>query len=67
MSEKTRKFVAVLGEDPETLERFKQDPKAVMDEYGVPEEHQKHFLSGDKDALRREAGVDDAAVQLLIV
>jgi hypothetical protein len=67
MSENTRKLVAVLGEDPETLERFKQDPKAVMDEYGVPEEHQKHFLSGDKDALRREAGVDDNALQLLIV
>lgn len=67
MSEKTRKLVAVLGEDPETLERFKQNPKAVMDEYGVPEDHQKHFLSGDKDALRRDAGVDDSALQLLIV
>lgn len=67
MSENTRKLVAALGEDPETRERFKNDPKAVMDEFGVPEDHQKHFLAGDKEALRREAGLDDKAVRLLIV
>lgn len=67
MSDNTRKLVAALCEDPETLERFKNEPKAVMDEFGVPEDHQKHFLSGDKDALRREAGVDDNSLQLLIV
>lgn len=67
MSDNTRKLVAALSEDPETLERFKQEPKTVMDEYGVPEAHQEHFLAGDKEALRREAGLDDNAVKLLIV
>lgn len=67
MSEQTRKFIAALGEDPETLKRFRADPKAIMEEFNVPEVHQQLILADDKDGLKKEAGLDDAEVRLIIM
>ncbi len=67
MSETTRKLLAALAEDPETLERFKQDPKAVMKAFDVPENHQQLILADDKEALKREAGLDDQALKYIIL
>lgn len=67
MSDNTRKFLSTLAEDPETLERFKKDPEAVMSEFDVPEAHQKLILEGDKKKLAQEAGLDDNKMQLIIL
>jgi hypothetical protein len=67
MSDNTHKLLSSLAEDPETLERFKKDPEGVMNEYGVPEEHQKLIRAGDKDKLAEAAGVDQKKLQFLIV
>jgi hypothetical protein len=67
MSDNTRKLVSALGDDPETLEQFKKDPKAVMDKFGVPEDHQKLILADDKDALKKAAGLHDGELRLIIM
>ncbi|MEE4303057.1 MAG: hypothetical protein V2J19_02795 [Wenzhouxiangella sp.] len=67
MSDNTHKLLSSLAEDPETLERFKKDPQGVMKEYGVPEDHQKLILSGDKAKLAKETGLSDQKMQLVIL
>ncbi|RFF29366.1 hypothetical protein [Wenzhouxiangella sediminis] len=67
MSDNTHKLLSSLAEDPETLERFKKDPEGVMKEYGVPEDHQKLILSGDKEKLADEAGIDHNKLQFIII
>jgi hypothetical protein len=66
MSDKTRKFLLALGENPKLVEEFKQDPTAVMSKYEIPEDHQKMILSGDHDGLKKSAGVDDSTLQFII-
>lgn len=66
MSEKTRNFLLKLGEDPETADRYRTDPKAVMDKHGVPEDHQKLLLDGDVEGLRKAADLEDAHVNFII-
>lgn len=67
MSENTRKLIAALADDPETLERFKEDPHGVMKAYDVPEDHQKMILSGDKKGVVKAAGLDDSHADFLII
>ena len=67
MSENTRKLLSGLAEDPEMLERFKQDPRAVMNELGVSDAHQELVLKGDKKKLAEEAGVDDQTLKFVIL
>ncbi|NBB93203.1 MAG: hypothetical protein GVY32_08555 [Gammaproteobacteria bacterium] len=67
MSDNTRKFLTSLAEDPETLERYRKDPEAVMNAFGVPDDHQKLVREGDKETLAREAGIDDNKMQLIIL
>lgn len=67
MSDNTRKLLSSLAEDPETLERFKKDPQSVMNEFGVPETHQKLILAKDKDQLAEETGLDQNKMQLIIL
>lgn len=67
MSQNTRNLLTALGRDPEVLARFKEEPKAVMAEHSVPDEHQKLILSGDKDGLREAAGLSDSELRWLII
>lgn len=67
MSQKTKDFLIKLGQDPETLARFRKDPKSVMVEHEVPEDHQELITSGDKDKLKEEADLEDAHVNFLVV
>lgn len=67
MSNATRDFLIRLGEDPETLERFRKDPNAVMNEHDVPEDHQALILADDREALKKKAGIDDEQARFIIV
>lgn len=67
MSDNTRKLLSSLAEDPETLERFNKDPQSVMNEFDVPEAHQKLILAKDKDQLAKETGLDQNKMQLIIL
>lgn len=67
MSENTRKFLSSLAEDPETLERFRKDPDSVMNEFDVPDAHQKLILDKDKAKLAQETGLDQNKMQLIIL
>jgi hypothetical protein len=67
MSEKTRKFLLALGENPKLVEEFKQDPTAVMSKYEVPDDHQEMIRAGDQDGLKKSAGLDDDTLQFMIL
>lgn len=67
MSDKTKAFLVALGENPETVARFRADPKAVMVAHGVPEAHQLLILKGDKAGLVTAAGLDDFHANFFIV
>jgi hypothetical protein len=60
-------FLIRLGDDPDLLARYKQDPYPVMDEAGLSPEQQDLIMSGDvrriREDLRRE--YPDAEVFLL--
>ncbi len=66
MSDNTRKLLLALGENPRLVAEFKEDPKAVMDRYEVPEEHQELIRSGDQEGLKRAANLDDETCRLII-
>lgn len=40
-------FLIELGEDPDRLAAYKQDPRGVLAESGLSEEHQQALLSGE--------------------
>ena len=69
MSNKTRAFLTRLGEDPDTLDRFQKDPRGVMKEHDVPEDHQALIVSNtpeDRERLKKEADVEDAHLNFII-
>lgn len=66
MSRKTKDFLIKLGEDPDTRARFREDPRAVMREHGVPDDHQELIVNGDKEGLKKKADLDEAHVNLFI-
>lgn len=66
MSNNTQKLLLALSENPKLAGEFKQDPKAVMDRYEVPEEHQKLICEGDQEGLKKAAGLDDETCRLII-
>ena len=67
MSEKLRTFLVKLGKEPQTLERFREDPEAVMTEHGLDDTAKKLVTDGDHDALKKATGADDAEVKMWIV
>lgn len=67
MAEQTKNFLIKLSEDPETVKRFRKDPRTVMREFNVPEAHQALILAGDKEGLKKEAGLDDTHANFIIV
>ncbi len=66
MSENTKKMLLALSEDPNLVSEYKQDPKTVMDRFGVPAEHQELIGQGDKEGLQKAAGLDDEMCRLII-
>jgi len=66
MSEKTRKLLTDLGANPNLVDKFKKDPTRVMVQYEVPEDHQKMIIEGDKDGLKKAAGLDEDTLQFII-
>lgn len=67
MSEKLNTFIKKLGQNPDVLERYKQDPEAVMEEHGLSDEHKEMVRSGDKEQIKKEAGVEDAHVNFIVL
>ena len=45
-------FLLTLGEDPQMLEAFKQDPDAVMDKAGLTPAEKTLLLSGNMQLIR---------------
>lgn len=66
MSQATKLFLTRLAEDPELRESFKADPKKLMDEYDVPDDHQEMIRKGDKQGVMEAAGAQEIDTDLLI-
>jgi len=67
VSEKTKSMLVDLGANPDLAEEFKKNPDGVMKRYGIPDDHRRLILDGDKEGLVKAAALDDEHVQLLIV
>jgi hypothetical protein len=66
MSEKTKKLLTDLGANPNLVEKFKKDPRRVMDQYEVPDNHQQLIIDGDKEGLIKEADLGEEHAQFII-
>lgn len=66
MSDKTKKLLVALGENPNLVEEFKKDAIGVMNRFDVPADHQKMILQGDKASLKKAADLDDDTLQFFI-
>lgn len=67
MSDKLRNFLNSLAENPEMLEKFKENPHHVMDKHELTDEHKNLVLEGDREKLKRATGADDSEVSKFIV
>ncbi|MBY6204075.1 Nif11 family protein [Halomonas denitrificans] len=65
--ENLSKFIRTMAEDPETRKQFQDDPEAVMEKHDLAEEHRKMVRDGDKDALQKEAGAEDAHMNFIVL
>ena len=52
MASRFTHFLLNLGEDPQLLEKFKQNPDRVMDEAGLTPAEKTLLLSGDAQLIR---------------
>jgi len=52
MASRFTHFLLNLGEDPQLLEKFKQNPDSVMDEAGLTPAEKTLLLSGDAQLIR---------------
>ncbi|RLV59939.1 hypothetical protein D5018_09665 [Parashewanella curva] len=46
------KFLTQLGEDTELCERYKKNPKEIMESYGLTDEEISAMLSGDLSKIK---------------
>lgn len=46
-------FLKKIAQDPALMERFKANPRAVMGEFGVSNEHQELVMSGDDAGIQK--------------
>ncbi len=67
MSDSVKKLLHELGENPEVLERFRDDPDAVMEEFRIEPDHRKLILDGDKEQLMRITGADEDEARMWIL
>ena len=62
MSKQFARFLQTLGEDPNTLEQYKEDPDRIMKEAGLTQDDRQSMLSGDPKKIRQAlAGGEEAA------
>jgi hypothetical protein len=52
MASRFTHFLLNLGEDPQLLEKFKQNPESVMDEAGLTPAEKTLLLSGNTQLIR---------------
>lgn len=55
-------YLNLLDKDAVAREAFAKDPEAAMVQYGLSDEEQKALLSGNKAAIAKLAGIDEAAL-----
>ena len=65
--ENLSKFIRTMAEDPETRKEFEKDREAVMDKHDLADHHREMIRSGDKDALKAEAGAEDAHMNFIVL
>ena len=46
-------FLKRIAQDPSLMERYKANPRAVMKECGVSDEHQDLIINGDDSAIQK--------------
>ena len=46
-------FLKQLAQDPALMERYKKNPRPVMDEFGVSAEHQDMVIKGNDADLQK--------------
>lgn len=57
-------FLNSLDGDAKALAAFQKDPKATMERAGLSATEQQAIISGDKSALAKLAGIDEAKCQV---
>lgn len=65
--ENLSKFIRKMAEDPETRKKFESDKEAVMKEHDLADHHREMIRNGDKSALQKEAGAEDAHMNFIIL
>lgn len=50
------KFLKELAQNPKLMERYKANPKLVMDEHGVEASHQDLIMKGDAIGVQKALG-----------
>ncbi len=55
-------YLTLLDKDATARQAHNKDPKAAMTRYGLSEAKQKALLSGNKAAIAKLAGIDEAAL-----
>lgn len=55
-------FLEKVGKDAELEAEFEQDPKGVMDRFGLSEDEREAIRSGDLDRIRSASGLDNLSV-----
>lgn len=67
MAENLKNFIKKISEDPSELQEYRNDPHGTMDKHDLSDEEKRIVKEKDKEALKREAGLDDAQVNALII
>lgn len=67
MAENLKGFLKRLGDEPKFREKFEKDPDGAMAEHAISDDHKELVKRRDKDNLKKEAGMDDAEMNFVIV
>lgn len=67
MAENLKNFIKKISEDPAELQNYRNDPHGTMDKHGLSDEEKRIVTEKDKEALKKESGLDDAQVNALII
>lgn len=67
MAENLKNFIKKISEDPAELQNYRSDPHGTMDKHGLSDEEKRIVTEKDKEALKKESGLDDAQVNALII
>ena len=59
-------FLNSLDSDAAALTAFQKDPKSTMERAGLSATEQQAIISGDKSALSKLAGIDEAECKVAV-